>query len=194
MATENIETRELGVRDEYLVWLLEMVGMRRGWWGLANLLHSIKFRWTIPNDDNRATDGMVLRDKFAYEQGLDNYPELSGPCSFLEMLVALARRCDDEIMGDPTKEPRYAFWFQEFLKNADLMQFSDERSCEIGWEPTDVDKIVDRILDRTYEPDGEGGLFPLKDPKENQRKVEIWYQMSFWLVENYAEEAEIGEE
>ena len=192
---DKAKTPECGaeVRTDYLIWLLEKVGMRNGWWGLANLLHSIKFRWTIPNDDNRATDGIVMRDKFAYEKGLESYGALSGPCSFLEMLVALSIRCEDDIMGDPTEPPRYAFWFQEFLKNADLMQFSDERAAEIGWENTDVDEIVDRILDRTYKPDGTGGMFPLREPTEDQRKVELWYQMSFWLVENYAGEAEISE-
>ena len=33
--------------------------------------------------------------------------------------------------------------------------------------------------------DGFGGLFPLKHAKKDQRKVEIWYQLQNWLMENY---------
>jgi hypothetical protein len=32
---------------------------------------------------------------------------------------------------------------------------------------------------------GTGGLFPLKMPKVNQRRVEIWYQMSAFIEENF---------
>jgi hypothetical protein len=32
--------------------------------------------------------------------------------------------------------------------------------------------------------DGSGGLFPLKNPQQNQRTTEIWYQMNAWLMEN----------
>ena len=32
---------------------------------------------------------------------------------------------------------------------------------------------------------GTGGLFPLKRPRVNQRRVEVWYQMSEYLMENY---------
>ncbi len=64
-----------------------------------------------------------------------------------------------------------------------------------------VDMILDRMVERTYKRNGEGGLFPLRGPKccgdvlieegvyplRDQRGVEIWYQMCDWMLENYME-------
>jgi hypothetical protein len=41
-----------------------------------------------------------------------------------------------------------------------------------------------RLNRRLYTTSGYGGLFPLEEPKEDQRKVEIWYQMMAYLGEN----------
>ena len=41
------------------------------------------------------------------------------------------------------------------------------------------------MLAREYSDNGHGGLFPLKNPKKDQRKVEIWYQMTEYINENY---------
>jgi hypothetical protein len=38
---------------------------------------------------------------------------------------------------------------------------------------------------REYFPSGKGGLFPLENPREDQTKVEIWYQMHAYVMENY---------
>ena len=66
--------------------------------------------------------------------------------------------------------------------------------CEAGDESDDnwdeessekVDYYVDKLLGRDYFRDGFGGLFPLKHAKKDQRKVEIWYQLQNWLMENY---------
>jgi hypothetical protein len=32
---------------------------------------------------------------------------------------------------------------------------------------------------------GLGGMFPLEDPREDQRAIEIWYQMMAYINENY---------
>jgi hypothetical protein len=46
-----------------------------------------------------------------------------------------------------------------------------------------VDYVLDRFLDRDYEPDGRGGLFRVKHTDEDLRFVEIWYQMNWYLDE-----------
>jgi hypothetical protein len=47
-----------------------------------------------------------------------------------------------------------------------------------------VKSILERVKNRDYETDGHGGLFPLRNPPEDQRQVELWYQMGHWMAEN----------
>jgi hypothetical protein len=46
-----------------------------------------------------------------------------------------------------------------------------------------IDDILDSVIWRTYSPDGRGGFFPLNQPQEDQRKIEIWYQMNKYVIE-----------
>ena len=43
--------------------------------------------------------------------------------------------------------------------------------------------ILERFLRREYEPDGRGGLFTIKSGRHDMRKIEIWYQMMWYLDE-----------
>ena len=57
-----------------------------------------------------------------------------------------------------------------------------------GIDENDVEKLLERVkkfLNREYDKDGTFGLFPLKNPKKDQRKVEIWYQMMAYIIENF---------
>ena len=69
------------------------------------------------------------------------------------------------------------------MENLDLRQFSDEVYEDYIDAPDLVQERVDVFLDRAYSPDGTGGLFPLHEPDEDQRQVELWYQMSAYLLE-----------
>jgi hypothetical protein len=180
--------RKSAAKQEYFHWLCDLIHAEGGsasYILLAKDLHSIPFTWTIPNDDNRAGDGLVLRERyevknpFANVQGLD-----MGACSVLEMLIALAGRMDFEL-SDPNSDKDYTvkcFW--EMIDNLGLMPYSDDVYVSIGG-PFNVDTIVTSFLKREYNDDGDGGLFPLKRPSTNQREVEIWYQMQKYLEENY---------
>jgi hypothetical protein len=65
------------------------------------------------------------------------------------------------------------------IKNLGLDQFDDQ--IPYDWE--DVDEALSALIYRTYDRDGTGGLFPLTHPEEDQRKVEIWYQLNAYLLE-----------
>lgn len=78
------------------------------------------------------------------------------------------------------------YWFWKILENAGLEKYTDEQFDE--WK---VYQILDDIVDRRYNRNGFGGLFPLRKPKKDQRKVELWYQMCAYLVENYYTESAI---
>jgi hypothetical protein len=46
-----------------------------------------------------------------------------------------------------------------------------------------IEDILDQFIWRTYDYNCNGGLFPLDDPKDDQRNVEIWYQFANYLVD-----------
>jgi len=96
----------------------------------------------------------------------------------LEMLVALSRR-----LGFQTGEDSFE-WFWVLADNLELRPYVDETFSEDF--NVDVDLILDQVIDRTYGPDGRGGLFPLKYPAADQTTIEIWYQMAAYLMENHA--------
>lgn len=170
------------VYSDYYFYLLERVGLTSSEIGayscLFHRLFSKEFRWINDSKDiNRAADGEKLRRDFKEDTG-GQVDELA-PCSILEMLVALSSRCENEIMGVPDVDNTRQ-WFWDMLNNLGL-----ERYCDSRWNPTAVEKILDRMIFRQYDYSGNGGLFPLRSPASDQRDVEIWYQMASWLNENY---------
>jgi hypothetical protein len=179
----------------YFKWLYNLVGNQgRSYLKLCKVLHDKDYRWFVPNDDNRCEDGLSLRDLFIEENRLDeSHTEvryfLKGTCTMFELLVALARRINlimDEVNSTDDNTSK---WFWELLHNLGLDKFPDNSSRDTRLDPVqeaEIDDILEKVLDRTYDFDGRGSLFPLKKrhPKD-MAKVEIWYQMMLWLDENY---------
>lgn len=177
------------VSNEYFHWLrdqVEMTDSDYSYFFLAQALYSKKFYSIIPNDDNRAVDGVSLRQRFAEEAGRNAHEILDGPCSVLEMLFALAERIDG-LMADINNTNKTVKWFWELLKNLGLNKFSDDVYYDLNGND-EIERILNVFLSRTYKRNGKGGLFPLSEHYKSikdQRKVEIWYQMNQYLLENY---------
>jgi len=168
--------------DKYFEELCKLAGLETpvdscGYFELMSQLHRIEFIWSVPNDDNRALDGLSLRERCRGQSNKE-------PCSLLEMLIALAIRCEEEIMYDPEKGDRSADWFWMMMTNLGLNRFRNG-SFKEAWNADDVLGITDILIDREYNWQGNGGLFPLKDVCKDQVEVEIWYQMSAYLLENF---------
>ena len=143
-------------------------------------IHSREFFWLIANDDNRAEDGRDLRVEFLAGLDFDGDTNdfLSLGCSMFEMLIGLARRAAFETGKDSTE------WFWKFIKHMDIQKYNDAFFENAGnAAQLELDEIIDRVIFRTYLPDGDGGLFPLRHPSEDQRRVELWYQLSAYLLE-----------
>lgn len=173
------------VDDVYLTWLYNHFAAaanrnpERSFWGLAKKLYTTPFLWFIHNDDNRFEDGKMLRYRFLDETGysLDDPYRLflDRDCSVLEMLIALAERAGFESSGSTIE------WFWRFMHNLEL-----DRYCDLLWEISieeEVEEAIHRVIQRTYSPDGTGGLFPLRRADHDQRRVELLYQMSAYLIE-----------
>ena len=170
------------IDDIYMAWLYKQYAVlsnknpARSYWKLTEQLYTIPFLWTVANDDNRATDGVELRDEFIVECEVENVDTewYQRDCSFLEMLLALARRASYNAMGTP------AAWFCKFLDNLGI--FIADREYDINAEFL-VNQATLRVNTRQYDWDGTGGIFPLKHPRQDQREVELWYQASAYLLE-----------
>lgn len=143
-------------------------------------LHNIPFRYSIPMDGNRETDGIDLRYRFARDtcqndavvaKCLDVYP-----CSVLEMMVALAIRMEEHIMEDADIGDRTGEWFWEMIVSLGLESMTDSR-----YDPQYVDYVIERFLDREYTRNGEGGLFTVQYSKQDMRTLDIWYQMCAYI-------------
>ena len=175
-------TFEDHINDEYFEWLCELIDVRRfskriSYRKLLMHLHDIEFTWFIPYDDNRADDGIKLRRRFALvreDASLSDY--ILGPCSVLEMMVALAIRCEETIMDDTQMGNRTGQWFWGMVNNLGLSPMTDSK-----FDRSFVDDVIARLLNREYEPDGRGGLFTVRHCSHDLRTVEIWRQLSWYL-------------
>jgi hypothetical protein len=100
----------------------------------------------------------------------------------LEFLIGLAGRMAF-IMGEEGNPLHTGYYFWQMIENLRLGKLSDDRFDELNGSFF-TQEAVDRVLYRTYDRNGRGGLFPLKNPEKDQRGVEIWYQMQEWLLES----------
>lgn len=179
---------ENGLKTRYFNWMYRLVCDNEYSRGLSyrKLLrhfHKTEFFYSIPMDGNRAEDGADLRYRFGYERSYDG-PTIATylddkPCSVLEMMVALSVRCE-EIMEDPEIGDRTGLWFWNMLANLGLDAMDDQQ-----FDPDDTDDILNRFMNREYGSHGEGGLFLVRDPQQDLSNVEIWYQMNWYLDENF---------
>lgn len=149
------------------------------------LLHELNerlFYALIPNDDNRASDGLQLRDNYIDEGGAAQALP-SAPCSVLEMLIGVASRLVLETEASKW-EKSVDEWFWILIDNLDLDILKSTNVSEEEYRDK-IEFVIVRFLEREYRSSGEGGLFPLAHANQDQRRIEIWYQMTAYVVENY---------
>jgi hypothetical protein len=170
------------IEDLYLNWLYAKVAYSDApsspsvsYHRLLQSLHAIEFVWVVSMDENRAQDGLELRNEFIKQAHIPDVPDdwYNMPCSVLEMLIAFSRRASFETEYSSEE------WFWMFLSNIGL---DEQHDSSIGLT-TLVNEVIDTVIWRTYDPDGHGGLFPLDDAEEDQRRVEIWHQFCEYLVD-----------
>lgn len=145
---------------------------------LMCVLMDTEFRWVIRRDENRAMDGLELRDIYEEETGEDC--DESGPCSVLEMLTALAIRCNDEIMYDPDDPKRADRWFWMMIQNLRLDIFTNNHFNE-----GKISQKIENFMDRNYGQNGQNCPFFLSKNVHGFVHMEIWYQLNHYLMEKY---------
>lgn len=173
--------------DEYIAWLFDLVcydkrgGILTTYGTLLRALYNREFTWSIDHDVNRAYDGIELRSRFMSERTDLQTPRrinkfLNKPCSILEMMIALAVRCETTIMDDPRFGDRTTQWFWVMIRSLGLINMCDENFDEVA-----LNQILDNLLNRNYQANGSGGLFTVNEPPYDLRDVEIWYQLCWYL-------------
>lgn len=149
---------------------------------LLRVLQGMEFYPLIPNDDNRCMDGLQLRDTYLDDGGAEQALP-SGPCTVLEMLIGLSYRLVFE-----TEQSRWEKttqeWFWILIDNLDL-SLTANQNLSLDEYQEKIETNIGNFLNRHYKSNGEGGLFPLKRTRKDQKRVEIWYQMSDYILENY---------
>ena len=182
-ATYRYDSNDDEIREAYFNWLVQYMELDRNHLiEIGKILHSTQFIAINLKDRNRAFDGKALREQFKNASLFDDYRCLDGPCSVLELLIGIAIRID-YLMREPGQSDQTVKWFYMLLDNLHIAEFTDDH---FGY--TDREKIKDilnKFILRKYNYDGEGGLFPLHHSRQNQTKIEIWYQMSAFLTEKF---------
>ena len=165
------------MEERYFEWLCNLVRCEPEYSHLMSVLHSIEFVFINPLDENREIDGYDLRYRFAHENDILNIDDyLTNPCSMLEMMLALAIRCEETIMDDPKIGDRTSQWFWGMVTNMGLGYMSDNRFDEHA-----AKEIIDRFLNRDYSQNGRGGLFTVRNCEYDLTNIEIWTQMLWFL-------------
>ena len=184
--------------NSYFDFLCHLVGRKYEYSRLLAQLHGVEFYSLVPNDDNRGADGEQLRNNYIDEVGPTGAPSLprrgnytdegtcdmpQERCSVLEMLIGVANRLEFELLGGRYERPARE-WFWVLIDNLGL-DWCDDVAYSDRETSKEVETKITDLLERQYDTDGEGGLFPLHHAQRDQRRVEIWYQMSAWVIENY---------
>ena len=151
---------------------------------VCNMMFDQEFLVLVAGDENRVEDGYAMRDEFVDTTGVvQDYDRqvrtlYHGP-NVLEVVVGLARRISN-MDYDPEWPDKTGQWFHVMCENLGLQTFPD-----YSWVASDrivVNMKLRNLVERRYDKNGRGGLFPLKVASEDQTKVQIWTQMNTWYA------------
>lgn len=176
----------------YYEWLLYKVcdeHQKAEYSRLLEYLSCVPFVPKVARDDNLTEHVEYMRESFedeAYDNGQSIAVPNDAPITLLEVMVNLSIKAEDIMQSfDGVDCGR---WFWGMLKNSGLIFYTNYRYKDSG-----VKLHVTRIIHRTYEADGKGGLFyiPHVDAAYDMREIELWYQLMWYIdyVESQKEEA-----
>lgn len=173
---------------DYFEWLCNLVcsvSTKQKYESLLLNLYETTFYYILEMDSNRVIDGIELRYRFGREHHIQegviaSQLDYKSECSVLEMLVALSLRVEENIMNEHDAGDQTGKWFWMMIENLGLHNMTDD-----FYDENYIQFSLRLFMDRKYESNGEGGLVVLKNPRQDLRFVEIWYQIMWYLSENY---------
>lgn len=181
----SIDHAFMSHRGEYPLFLMDKIHLWTNssydhYHKLCEFLDTIPYRWSIDLDENRMLDAMTLREEYIDLHGGRGRAFVNGEVSVFEVLVALSIRME-HICYD-SEDDKTGERFIEMIHNL-AIQFNNLR-----WNDEVQKTVEERVrvwLDREFDRFGYGSPFPNKRAKEDQRKVELWYQMNKYIVDKY---------
>lgn len=178
----------MSIKDEYFWWLCDLVHHMYPEYEnrdllLKHLAMTVYF-YTLPRDEARETDGFDLRLQFLADTGRPDIQvsELDDPVSFLEVLVSMAVRCEDDIMHDEEYGDRTYLWFWEIISSMGLLDCTND-----VYDKATVGKKLSSILERKFGRDGKNGMFYMPDKHRDLRKIDWWQQFYMYINDKYFE-------
>lgn len=188
------------IKTEYLCYLMNRAQIEAegdcGYLKLCETLLDMEFQPMMDMDENRCSECINLRSEFAEQYPYDEPDEIIDILdlslwmygTWMELLVVLAEKMAYDL-ADSEYEAETGKWFMEMLENCGL---NDENNRAFGHNDEACRKESFKVIHtftvinlRRFGWDGEGGLFPLRWPKRDQRYVEIIMQMNDYIEENY---------
>ena len=186
----------------YFLWLEEKSGLSGP---LSSLLAGCDFVSVDGLDDVLMKSAKEdLRQLYAEEKGINEEGEqdakkietirksVRGDCCLFEVILHLAMAVNESV--NMTDEDATSKYFAMMMDNAGFSLYDEE-----DWDMhTDIvtkhwTKCMKRILDRTYDERGKGGLFPCRDDEDrldDRRKTSLWAQMNDWMDQHTNEDGE----
>lgn len=191
-------------KTTYFQWLCDLVHCEKhgkSYYKLLKIMWETLFIVKNKYDINRANDGSELKSDYIWDLYAQNESEnitihidLISNCSILEMIIGISKRMAFELANNSDDELYFYHYFWEILDNLGLSWFDDDK---MKLNPTQneyrIEEILKNLNERRYKRNGVGGMFPLKWPSKNQKRVEIWYQMQEYINEKYRIEDNIEE-
>lgn len=191
--------------DNYYIWLCDMIDLEThsGYSDLISFLYNTEFTWSVPTDSNRAQDGKNLRADYICDNPDDEGEWLDDPCSWLEMLIALARRVRVDLMPDFDIE--LEGWFWQFVNNKERKNYRFEnnkerqnykQNCRNSNKERQNYRILTDFLPENLPLFQEFATFSeecgkkvakkvANDEKKWQMDEDIWRKINRYLAENY---------
>ena len=181
------------LKTEYLCYLMNRGQIEaagdNGYLRLCEVMQDVSFFPILEMDENRCGDCLNLRKEFVddYEYDRETVDILDGLYSengtMLELMIVLAEKMEYDL-AESEYDAGTGKWLMELLDNCGLSDSKNHKFRE-GDEESKIHDILSTINYRMIGWDGEGGLFPLKAPKHDQRIVELVIQMNDYIEENY---------
>lgn len=147
------------------------------------LLMTIPWDYQMFDDFNRAQDVETLRHDLELDRKYSNIPY-----NCLEVIIMITQRILD-MVGDIELPPiedngrgvsQFSFIFWKLISNLKLKDLDKYYITE-----SDVEKAMDRWINRTYDSKGNGNLLKLRKYAGDQRNLTIWEQINKYANENF---------
>lgn len=154
---------------------------------LITTLSVMPFTYVVEMDSNRMWDGLYLRNIF-YDDHAAFEGELTQDCSLLEMLVGLAYRMANDVFSDLGKST--GDWFWEFMSNLGADYYTDDILEGVFTKNhrnyrDDLIDLLRNFMDRKYKDSRSGNIFLFKKDPKDLKKIELWYQMHYYIEQKY---------